>query len=94
MKYFFTNHERTAIEQRIDQIRKRCSSLQEEVDELRERLRKKESGEPCEGLHCQGCKNAINVTSTVYVSDVGIRHHDDVICALTVPCKSFNRKED
>lgn len=80
------------LQRKYDQLQKECKEYQTEIKKLCERLRNKENGEPCEGLHCQDCVHAIDVASRVYVSNFGVRETANVVCALTAPCKRFKRK--
>lgn len=65
--------------------------------ELMARLEKIENGERCEGAYCGSCKNAIEgdyielLTQKNQIITVGDKR---IICALSVPCKDFKRKEE
>lgn len=65
--------------------------------ELMARLKKIENGERCEGAYCGSCKNAIEgdyielLTEKNKTITVGSRKP---ICALSLPCKDFQRKEE
>lgn len=76
---------------------KLCEMSKQTIKELQERLDKIEKGERCEGEFCKHCKNAIEgdvvelLTERNRVITVG---NERTICALSVPCQDFQRKEE
>jgi hypothetical protein len=67
------------------------------VFELREQLEKATRGEQCEGKYCECCAHAIEVAEDVIKTENGYYicpGTHEIICALSVPCPDFQRKEE
>lgn len=74
-----------------------CQMSKETIKELQEHIDKIEKGERCEGDFCETCKHAINGT-TIELFTIDNRllktGAGKTICALSVPCPDFQRKEE
>ena len=92
---FKAKKELEALQRKYDRLQEKCKVHQEEAELLREHLYKIEHGERCNGVYCESCKNSISGDGVEWTTANGtiLQIGEKFICALSVPCPDFERKE-